>query len=357
MKKNKSTTNDENVLKKGKLFNPEGTDSLEERRIINGNSTNLFNLNNVKFTWGNKLYRSMMDNFWIPEKVPLNNDKVDFEKMTKAEQRAYVGILSFLVFLDSIQTHNLPNISDFISAPEIKLPISVQTFHEALHSQSYAYIVESVIPKSLKDTVYDFWRKDDKLFKRNEYIASIYQKFIDDPSLENFGKVLVADYLLEAIYFYNGFNFFYNLASRNLMIGTKDIIKYINRDELTHAVLFENIIKQVRKENKNAISDDTIYEMIKTAVEHEIAWGKHIIGEEILGMSPKAIEDYTHWLANSRLKKFGLDEIFPKVTENPFRHLNKIADLNADGDSKGNFFEATVTSYNQSTALDGWEDI
>ena len=35
-----------------RLFNPEGNDSLLERRIIKGNSTNLFNLNNVKFTWG-----------------------------------------------------------------------------------------------------------------------------------------------------------------------------------------------------------------------------------------------------------------------------------------------------------------
>lgn len=353
MKKNK----EEVILKKSKLFNPEGSDALEDRSLINGNATNLFNLNNVKFAWGNKLYRSMMDNFWIPEKVPLNNDKVDFEKMTKSEQRAYNGILSFLVFLDSIQTNNLPNISDYVTASEVKLPLAVQAYQEAIHSQSYAYIVESVIPKSMKDEVYEFWKTDKILLKRNEYIAQIYQNFIDTPNMTNFGKVIIADYLLEALYFYNGFNFFYNLASRNLMIGTKDIIKYINRDELTHAVLFEQIIKQVRKEEKSALPDETIYEMIKTAVKHEIEWGNHIIGEDILGMSPKAIEDHTHWLANSRLKKLGLDEIFPKVEGNPFSHLNKIADLNSDGDSKGNFFEATVTSYNQSTALSGWDDV
>ena len=357
MKKKNEVKEATDKIQKAKLFNPDGSDALEDRKIINGNPTNLFNLNNVKFSWGNKLYRSMMDNFWIPEKVNLTNDRVDYEKMTQHEQRAYNGILSFLVFLDSIQTNNLPNITDYITASEIKLPLAVQTYQEAVHSQSYAYIVETIIPKSLKDVVYEYWRKDEKLFKRNEYIAGIYQNFIDNPSEENFGKVLVADYLLEGIYFYNGFNFFYNLASRNLMIGTKDIIKYIHRDELTHAVLFENIIKAIRKEDKKIIPDETIYSMMKTAVEHEIAWGKHIIGEDILGMSPKAIENYTHWLANHRLKKMGLDEIFPQVLDNPFKHLNKIADLNSDGDSKGNFFEATVTSYNQSTVLTGWDDI
>ena len=54
-----------------KLFNPEGDDTLNARRIIKGNSTNLFNLNNVRYQWANQLYRTMMANFWIPEKVDL----------------------------------------------------------------------------------------------------------------------------------------------------------------------------------------------------------------------------------------------------------------------------------------------
>ena len=51
-----------------KLFNPEGDDTLNARKIIKGNSTNLFNLNNVRYQWANQLYRTMMANFWIPEK-------------------------------------------------------------------------------------------------------------------------------------------------------------------------------------------------------------------------------------------------------------------------------------------------
>ena len=102
MKKKNEVKEATDKIQKAKLFNPDGSDALEDRKIINGNPTNLFNLNNVKFSWGNKLYRSMMDNFWIPEKVNLTNDRVDYEKMTQHEQRAYNGILSFLVFLDSI---------------------------------------------------------------------------------------------------------------------------------------------------------------------------------------------------------------------------------------------------------------
>ncbi len=47
------------------LFNPNGDDSIQTRTIIKGNTTNLFNLNDVKYVWANKLYRIMMANFWI----------------------------------------------------------------------------------------------------------------------------------------------------------------------------------------------------------------------------------------------------------------------------------------------------
>ena len=57
------------------LFNINGDDSIVHRKMIRGNVTNLFNLNNVKYQWANKLYRLMMENFWIPEKVSLFDDK------------------------------------------------------------------------------------------------------------------------------------------------------------------------------------------------------------------------------------------------------------------------------------------
>ena len=142
------------------LFNPMGDDSIQNRTIIKGNPTNIFNLNDVKYTWANKLYRGMMANFWIPEKVDLTIDILDYKKLTKGEQTAYDGILSFLVFLDSIQVNNLPNINDHITAPEVSLVISIQDYQEAIHSQSYAYIIETVIPKNKREKIYDFWRLD-----------------------------------------------------------------------------------------------------------------------------------------------------------------------------------------------------
>lgn len=345
------------MKKENLLFNPKGSDELEDRKLLGGNSTNLFNLNNVKYKWANKIYQKMLEDFWIPQKVDLSNDITDYKKLPSDEQRTYDGILSFLVFLDSIQTNNLPNIADYITAPEVKLALMTQTFQEGLHSKSYAYLIETAIPVSQRKKIYEFWKKDKVLFNRNKYIASIYQDFIEESSEDQFARALVADYLLEGVYFYNGFNFFYNLAARNLMTGTKDMIKYIHRDELQHCALFMNLINDLKREEPNLIKKEMVYDMFEKAVEFELEWSQHIIGNNILGMDQNAIKDHTHWLANMRLKNIGFEAIFPDVKKNPFAHLNKIADLGSKADSKGNFFETTVTSYNQSSIISGWNKI
>lgn len=350
-------TENNNLMNNKLLFNPEGIDEIQNRKLIDGNSTNLFNLNNVKYKWANRLYRTMMENFWIPEKVDLTMDQLDYQKLTVQERRAYDGILSFLVFLDSLQTNNVPKISEYITAPEVNLILAIQTYQEAIHSQSYAYTIESIIPVEKREKIYEFWRDDKVLFDRIKFIAKTYQDFHDKSTTENFVKALLADYLLEALYFYNGFNFFYLLASRNLMPGTADIIKYINRDELSHVVLFQNLINDIRAENPDIIKDETVYEMFDTAVKQEIEWTNHIIGNDILGVTEKSTEGYTKWLANQRLRSLGYKAIYEGFDKNPYKHLEKIADTDGNGDVKANFFESTVTSYNQSSAVNGWDEI
>lgn len=338
-----------------RLFNPEGNDAIEVRRIIKGNPTNLFNLNDVKYQWANRSYRWMMSNFWIPEKVDLSMDVLDYNKISPSERRAYDGILSFLVFLDSIQTNNLPQISDYITAPEVGLVLAIQDYQEAIHSQAYAYVIETIVPKASRESIYEFWRQDKILFERIKYIADIYQSFIDHPNDHNFARVIVANYLLEGLYFYNGFMFFYTLASRSMMSGTAAMIKYINRDEYSHCKMFENIIKTVRDENPGMLPDELVYDMFRKAVDQEITWSKYIIGEDVVGITNSSIDKYTRWMANERLKDIGFAPLYEEYTENPYKHLDRIADVGGEGHVKGNFFEATVTSYNMSTAISGWD--
>ncbi|MDQ7009990.1 MAG: ribonucleotide-diphosphate reductase subunit beta [Candidatus Gracilibacteria bacterium] len=342
-------------LKANPIFNPKGDDNVGARTIIKGNATGLFQLNATKYSWAKSLYQVMVGNFWLPEKVSgLGDDATQFNSaLSDDERRAYKGILSFLIFLDSIQTVNLPNFNEYITAPEVNLILSIQAYQEAIHSQSYATILETVVDAKDRDEIYYFWRTDSHLLERNEYIGSIYQNFIDKPNDENFFKGVVGNFLLESIYFYNGFAFFDTLADSGKMIATDRMINYIRRDELTHVTIFANIIKEIRVEFPDIYNEKTIVEMMGVAVDQEIKWSKHILGKSIIGMGHENIENYTKWLANGRLDMLGIKPLYPDVTQNPYKHLDRLQDNNSE---RGNFFESTVTNYAQSSAMNGsWE--
>ena len=60
-------------------------------------------------------------------------------------------------------------------------------------------------------------------------------------------------------------------------------------------------------------SREQIYEMFAIAVEHECKWTRHIVGDDILGITAASTEQYTKYLANKRLQAIGLDPLFPDV--------------------------------------------
>ncbi len=349
------STIQDSIINKNLIFNPDWDDDTSVRSIIKWSTTGLFNLNAVKYPWAKSLYQVMVGNFWLPEKVSgLKDDQRDFTSvLTPEEQRAYKGILSFLIFLDSIQTVNLPNFSNYITSPEVNLILAIQAYQEAIHSQSYATILETVVSPEERDEIYYFFRTDSILLERNKYIGQIYQDFVDDPNDSNFFRGIVANYLLESLYFYNGFAYFDTLVDHMKMPATGRMIAYIRRDELTHVTIFANIIKDIKREFPSVYNESMILEMTRTAVEQEIVWSKHILGNKIPGINVETTEWYTRWLANQRLSSLGIAPIYPEAIINPYKHLDRLQDPNAD---KWNFFETTVINYTQSSSMAGsWD--
>lgn len=343
------------MINQNPIFNPSWNDDVWVRTIIKWNTTWLFQLNATKYSWAKSLYQVMVWNFWLPEKVSwLWEDAIQFKTvLTEHERRAYKWILSFLIFLDSIQTVNLPNFSNYITAPEVNLILSIQAYQEAIHSQSYATILETVVDFNDRNSIYYFWKNDENLLERNKFIWSIYQNFIDNPTDENFFSWIVANFLLESIYFYNWFAFFDTLADQTKMVATDRMINYIRRDELTHVTIFANIIKEIKKEFPNIYNENVINDMMKTAVDQEIKWSKHILWKSIVWITPLSIENYTKRLANNRLSMLWISPLYSDVISNPYKHLDRLQDNNSE---KWNFFESTVTNYSQSSSMNwSWD--
>src|SRR5699024_12190292 len=96
---------------------------------------------------------------------------------------------------------------------------------------------------------FNFGRTDPVLLKRNRSIMEHYNHFAEEPTIENILKTMVYTALLEGLFFYSGFAFFYNLVRNNKMVGTSTMISYINRDELEHVRFISELFRATLSEN------------------------------------------------------------------------------------------------------------
>ena len=339
-----------NELKRKPLFNPEADD--KQSCMLNCPTTNLLYLANSKYPWAKKLYHVMRQNFWNIDQLDTTGDLATYKRLSAPESRAYDGILSYLIFLDSLQTNNLGNVSQYLASPEVVLCIAEMNAQEGLHSWSYQNLLETAVPPDRVDNIYYFWRDDEVLRERCSYIASLYQANIDHPTNEDFLRVLMADLLLEGLYFWVGFFFFFSLSSRGLMMGTADTIRLIMRDELTHITLFRNVLKELvagmSPEDKKWF-EETFTAMATEAVGQEIGWWKHIVGNDILGFNEESITQFVQYVANKNIfSPFGLESPNPDA-KNPYKHLDMVAAVEDSSTNRGNFFESSSNAYQQAT--------
>jgi len=347
------STNEEKINRKP-LFNPDGDIDVRNRRLINFNTTNINDFNNMKYAWVSDWYRQAMNNFWVPEEINMNQDKSDYPKLSKPERTAYDKILSFLVYLDSLQSANLPNVSQYVTANEVNLCLSIQTFQECIHSQSYSYMLDTICnPTERNDILYQ-WKTDEHLLKRNRFIGDLYNEFVNHQDKQSFLRVCIANFILEGVYFYSGFMFFYNLGRNGKMPGSVQEIRYINRDENTHLWLFREILLELQKEEPELFDEANmkmIREMIDEGVRQEIDWGQYVIGNEIPGLNTKMVEDYIKYLGNLRYSSLGFGTLYEGYEDEP-ESMQWVSQYSNANMVKTDFFEARSSAYAKSSAIE-----
>ena len=338
------------ILVKPKLFNTSSLDTYDDQHFYLGNPTGISNLNSQRYNWVAPLYRTMSGNYWLPQKVSLAEDRITIKRLTEDEDKAVRDTLSFLIFLDSFQTNNLPNIVEYITNPGVKNLMHFQTMQEVIHSETYQYGLESLYPSIEREEIYNRWRDNELLKQRNKFVADIAEQFVEEKSEEAFIRVLCANLALEGVFFYQGFNFFDQLASRKKLVQWDKEIDYIRRDELTHMGLFVNMIREIPQHKV----EKHILEVFEKSGEWEIQWCKQTYGNRILGITESSSEQYVKWLVNDRLKRAGFGAIYDSV-DNPYAHLDNAS---KEGSKRENFFESgAVTSYDTADSVDGWDEL
>ena len=332
-------------IEKKMVYNELSIENLNERMIIGGNPSGIINFSKVKYQWAFELYDVMLQNTWFPAEVATTGEKKDYNNLAPAEKRMYDLVLAQLIFMDSVQTNNLmDNINPYITAPEINACLSRQSFEESLHSKSYQVMADSVSDNT--DEIYEMWRVDEKLSEKNSFIASIYIELsTGEVTEEKILLALFANQILEGLYFYAGFAALYTLGKSGKMLGTAQFIRFIQRDEVTHLLLFQNMINSVRKEKAylfTAELEEKVREMFRKAVELESSWGHYITQNQILGLTNPIITQYIQYLADKRLEAVGYKAEYG--VKHPIPWVDGYSSFN---DQRGNFFEANIVNYSK----------
>ncbi|WP_419770938.1 MAG: ribonucleotide-diphosphate reductase subunit beta [Candidatus Marinarcus sp.] len=331
-------------MKRKTIYNPDSKESLNDRRIFGGNSDGMINFTKMKYQWSLNLWDTMEGNTWFPKEVQMTGDAKDYKYLTPAEKRMYDLVLSQLIFMDSLQTNNLmDNINPYITAPEINACLSRQSYEEANHSKSYAVMVESISDNT--DEIYNMWKTDSKLREKNTYIADVYDNLSEGIDDRKIVLAMFANQILEGLYFYAGFAAMYALGKSGKMLGSSQMIRFIQRDEVTHLLLFQNMINSTRKERPELFTPELETEvkaMFRKAVDLEASWGAYITQGQILGFTDAIIRQYIEHLADKRLEAVGYKPMYN--VKHPIPWVDGYASFN---DQRTNFFEGNVVNYSK----------
>lgn len=343
------------ILNKVKVLDPSNPN--KSTKLFGGKASGILNWNDIAYPHFYDHREQIRALFWQANEVDMSQDIKQFPTLTEKEQDAFLKIIGLLATLDGPQTVIAAKIADYATDPSVKSIMATIADQESEHNHSYAYVLSSVTTLDKQNESFDTGRKDEVLLERNARIMDVYNEFAEKPTVQNVLKAMVYTALLEGLFFYSGFAFFYNLARHNKMVGTSTMISYINRDELQHGRFISELFRATLAENPELNMEEFsewVYDQFRHSVEQETKWSRYVLAG-IDGIDLIEMEGYVKYRANKMLRMLGLSEIYPEHIENPMKWIRAYVD-NFDG-NKTDFFEQKSRQYTKTSDLNGFDDL
>lgn len=343
------------LLTRAKVLEP--TNPNKSTALFGGKASGILNWNDLAYPHFYKHREQIRALFWRAREVDMTHDVKQFPSLTAKEQDAFLKIIGLLATLDGPQTDIAHRISAYSTDPSVKSIMATIADQESEHNHSYAYVLSSVTDLARQNESFETGRKDPVLLERNARIIEVYNGFALEPSIKNVLRTMVYTTLLEGLFFYSGFAFFYNLARNNKMVGTSTMISYINRDELQHGRFISELFRATLAENPQYNTPEFIewvYDQFRHSVEQETRWGKYVL-TGIDGIDLTEMAGYVKYRANKMLRMLGLSEIYPDHVDNPMKWIRAYVD-NFD-DTKTDFFEQKPRQYTKTSDLNGFDEL
>ena len=276
-------------------------------------------------------YKQHLAVFWTPEEIDLSKDMAHWEKLTDNERHFIKHILGFFAGSDGIVMENLATrFMKEVQWPEAKFFYSCQNLLEAIHSESYALLIDTYITDPVEKA---------KLLKATQTIPCVQKKadwaltWIDNKDA-SFATRLLAFAAVEGIFFSGAFCAIFWLKQRGIMPGLTLSNEFIARDEGIHTdfacLLYSKLV--------NRLSKQQAHKIIRDAVKIEKQFITKSLPCELIGMNAKMMTQYIEFVADRLLLQLGYPKAYSAT--NPFAFMEAISLENKD-----NFFEKRVSTY------------
>ena len=287
-------------------------------------------------------YKQHMSVFWIPEEIDLSKDMTDWVKLSDNERHFIKYILGFFAGSDGIVMENLAmRFTREIGIPEARFFYACQNLMETVHSETYSLLIDTYIDN-----------KQEKLdiLRAIQTIPCVQKKaewalqWIDNKDA-SFATRLLAFAVIEGIFFTGAFCSIFWLKQRGLMPGLTVSNEFISRDEGLHTefacLLYGKLVNKLTKQEATKI--------IREAVKIEKNFIIKALPCELIGMNAKLMAQYIEFVADRLAIQLGYPKIYHSA--NPFQFMERIS-----LESKDNFFEKRVTTYQKANTAGTAED-
>lgn len=344
------------IAKPFRIFN--GKVANKATKIFGGQASGICDYDDIKYPHILDINKQMFSEYWIEDEIRLGEDLKQYrQQLTREEQRVYNIASGYLTALDSVADKFNFIMGYLATDPSIQQTIQLIGSFEGLHTRSYQYLTSTMLSFEEKKEAFNSPKTEPLLVKRNEPVFKEIQELVDaafksvlqgeDDSklLQKMFRAIIANLVLEGIYFTGAFAYFHSLARTNRMIASNNMINLIKTDETQHAVFWGEVVKILMLENEELNTKENFEwakKFIKQAVELEKEWATYLF-REIDTLSIREYHDYVEYLANIICRNAGLEEIYTDNTELKSKWILTYGDKK--GAVKADFFQTNVINY------------
>ena len=296
------------------------------------------------------LYLKQTEQFWLPEEIPVSEDKSTWETLAPEVKVTYERILAGLTLLDTEQSTGIQKIAEKSPSLFVKSILALFAGFESIHARSYSTIFQTLCTTERIDELFDWIEETKSLQQKVDRIMKTYYSIENEESLF---MSMVGCLCLEGVCFYSGFFLPLWLAGQGKMVNSGEIINLILRDEKLHTVgvgFFAQELFATFDADKQQELKAKTYSMIQDIYEIECDYSKLLYKE--IGMLDD-VQTYIQYNVNYALQCLNFDPLF-ETTE---QDINPIVMNGVSVETKNHdFFSTKGNGYIKTTKVEPLQD-